>query len=141
MSLERRLRRAQQKNGRNGNHVAELGGQLQKAMGDLHRLEGLGRAADGVEKLLGELAELRDELQESISRVKDYDDVVLRLREQEHELARQRAVFMRFLCQPDLFVGPGNYMEKFLATEQRYRAEYDALIFLQKLIAWAKEAP
>ncbi len=130
MSLERRLRRQQQKNGGNGSSLAQLQG-LQKVVGDLGKLGGLGEAAHGVEQLVGELKGLRDQLQGAARQLADYGV----------ELDRQRAVFLRFLLSPDIFVGPGDYLQKFLAAEQRYRAEYDAMRALVLLLTWAKEAP
>lgn len=144
MSLERRLRRQQQK--KNGGTPPKMMGgnpfqQLQHMLGDLKQVQGLGEAAKGVQALgeklqdaqglVEELSGLRDELSGALDRIGGY----------EYELEKQRVVFMRFLFQSDLLVGPGDYIAKYLGLEARYRAEYDAMRFLMTLAIWAKEAP
>ena len=140
MSLERKMRRmAQQK--QNGHPPNNPLAQLTKALGDLQKVQELGQAAKTVsdlgeklqeaQGLVNELAGLRDELVQALA---DAGDVRV-------ELGRQRAVFMRFLVDaPQIVAGPQNYIEKFVATETRYRAEYDAMLLLVKLATWAKEA-
>lgn len=140
MSLQRKLRRQEQKkNGTtNGLPPGNPFGMLQKTLGDLKQFQGLGEMGkDLVEKLqevqgvVNELTGLRDDLKVALEEAGDV----------KVELERQRMVFLRFLSAPDLFVGPGDYVNKFLATEARYRAEYDAMLLLVSLVTWAKEAP
>lgn len=128
-SVERRLRRQQKHtNGAGANPLA----QLQKALADIQKVQGLGQATQGLEALVTELTALRGELKDALREAGDY----------RSELERQRAVFLRFLFYPDIILGSGpGAMAKFMAAEQRYRAEYDGMIFLLKLINWAKEAP
>jgi hypothetical protein len=135
MGLDRKLRRQQQR--KNGN--AHLGsdvlgsiGQITKVIGDLKQVQDLGKAAEGLPELLSELRAMRDSTQE----------VLAKNAELELELARQRAVFLRFFWVNDVLFSPGpELLSKFLAAEQRYRSEYDAMCVLMKLLSWAKEAP
>lgn len=153
MGMDRKLRRQQQRQNGHGapnNPLAQLqqtlgGGpnnpiaQLQGALGNLQKVSELGQAAQALQEKLGEaqalldeLGVLRDELRGSLGDVADV----------RVELGRQRAVFMRFLAATDSMVAtPGNYLEKFLQAEERYRGEYDAMLLLVKLATWAKEAP
>ncbi len=142
MSLERKMRRMAQKNGHQNGQPQNPLAQLTKALGDLQKVQELGQAAKTVsdlgekleeaQGLVNELAGLRDELVQALA---DAGDVRV-------ELDRQRAVFMRFLIEaPQIVAAPQNYIEKFVATEARYRGEYDAMLLLVKLASWAKEAP
>ncbi len=120
MSVARRLRRQEQK--RTG--VSGALGQIGQLHTALNNLKGLAESAPGVAGLVKELVELRDELREALDM-------------RDGELERQRAVFLRMLYYDNQQPG----VENFLATEQRYRAEYEAMLALIGLIRWAKEAP
>jgi hypothetical protein len=133
MGLDRRLRRQQQKHP-NGNALA----QLQSVLGDLQKVGQIGKTvqeAEGALKtqlpgLIEELSKLRDGVKMVLAENAD-----LKL-----GLERQRAVFLRFLYRPDLLLPSGRSgLEKFLATEQRYRDEYDAAPHPVDLMAWIKE--
>lgn len=117
-------------------------GQLTKALDDLKMVQELGQAAKTVEALqeklgraetlVNELATMGEALEAALEKAEGF----------QGELDRQRAVFLRFLINDDTLLSPGPEMyAKFLATEQRYRAEYDAMRFLAWLVEWAKEAP
>ena len=132
MGLERRLRRQQKHGNGHTNGLSDSLGQLQKALGDLQGVRELGQASQGVQEVVAELTELRDQLKTALAAVPDY----------QAELERQRAVFLRLLFYPDVLVTPGTAgTEALLAAEQRYRAEYDAMMVLVKLLSWVKEAP
>jgi hypothetical protein len=132
--MNRQLRRIQASS-KNGHGLSGMLGKLEGALGELQKVPQLGhleQAAQGVKELVGELTTLRDELKTALAEIPDY----------EVELGRQRAVFLRFLFYPDILLTPGEAgIGQFLSAEQRYRAEYDAMLFLVKLVTWAKEAP
>lgn len=139
MSLQRQLRRQAQKHGTNGNLANPLA-KLTEALSEIKKVSEIGQTAQGLEALsdklkeaatlVQELTQLRDDLKAVASR----DDLYL------VELERQRAVFLRFLFCPDLLMTSGqNNLQRFLAAEDRYRREYDAMCFLVKLLTWVKE--
>src|SRR5271156_3703102 len=110
--MNRQLRRAQAaaKNAHSNGVSGPLMGQLQSAIGDLKKVQELGETAEIVaelssklqaaEALITELAEMKDDLKTTLERVSLFDA----------ELARQRAVFLRFLFSPDILVSQGPEM-------------------------------
>ena len=142
----RQMRRSGGKNG------FGMVGQLQSALTDLKKVTALGEHAqvvsalseklDAANGLVAELTELRNDLQGLRDGLRAAPKATPdRSGELELELARQRAVFLRFLFSPDILVSQGpDMVKRFLAAEQRYRDEYDAMCGLVKILSWAKEA-
>jgi hypothetical protein len=146
--MNRQMRRMQKHGGPKGSNGAALAvSSLTDLLKTLPAFEQVAEAAKGVEPLVdklkdvqglvAELMQLRDDLKGMAAREAARED------EYKIELERQRAVFLRFLFSPNILMsssGQAN-LEKFLAAEQRYRNEYDAMVVLVKLLTWAKEAP
>ncbi len=132
--MNRQLRRAQASS-KNGHAIPSMLGRLEGALGELQKVQQLGQlgqAAQGVQDLVAELKGLRDELTTALERVPEV----------EAELEKQRVVFLRLLFYPDILMTPGEAgLTQFLSAERRYRAEYDAMLFLVRLASWAQEAP
>jgi len=137
--MDRNLRRQQKKNG--GAHLGlGIQGQITAALDELKKVGDIGQVAESLPGLLTELVELRDELRGAVAHAEESGLAF------EAELTKQRAVFMRFFwsrgsveAEPSLSPGP-DMLSKFLTLEERYRAEYDAMCVLVKLLSWAKEA-
>jgi hypothetical protein len=129
--------------GRNGGQ-ATLVGQLGGALTDLKKMSELGGVAEELSAKLSEASSLveelqlmRDDLRRGFAGDPDLNDRVACL---EGELACQRAVFLRFLYSHDFCVTNSPDMtSRFLAAEQRYRAEYGALCGLVRILSLAKE--
>ena len=141
MSLARQLRRQQK---RGGADIANPLGQLQAVLGDLKKVSDLGDTARGVEALGSKLKEAQALVDELAGLRNDLKQALNREEERDVELNRQRAVFLRFLFHSsDLLMSSSGQdnIERYLAVEQRYRAEYDGMRLLVRFLTWVKEAP
>ena len=140
MGAARNIRRQQQKMAAKGNGHSSPLDQLRDALGGLKQIQDLGQTAFSLENLAGKAQEAQDivdELKELRGALKEALDYAAECKE---ELARQRAVFLRLLTQPEPFLGPGDdIVENFLAAESQYRAEYNALLLFVRFLTWVKE--
>jgi hypothetical protein len=119
MGLDRKLSRVlARKNGNGGTPAVNPLAALQKLQEAAQAAGGLHEALATVQGLVVELTASRGALEQALQTVSGLD----------YELMRQRAVFLRFLHTPDFIVTPGpEGITRFIATEERFRAEYDVL--------------
>lgn len=115
---------------------------LQGVLDGLQKVQDLGKAAEEVGKLgsaldqagraAGELVEMKNDLLRTAEKLQD------RLGRVEYETSRQRAVMLRFLWNLNAErVLPEQSVADFLAVEERYQAEYDAMALLVWLLTFA----
>lgn len=110
---------------------------MQAMQQGLLKLQEAAQAATGLQEALTVVQALAGELEASRGALVEALQTVGGL---EHELAKQRAVFLRFLFSPDFIVTPGpGGIPRFLATEERFRAEYDVLQAFTLLAERVKE--
>jgi len=138
MGMDRNLRRQQKKNGGAHLGLGRIQGQITAALDELKKVGDIGQVAESLPGLLTELVELRDELRGAVAHAEESGLAF------EAELTKQRAVFMRFFWSRGSVEAEPSFspdmLFKFLTLEERYRAEYDAMCVLVKLLSWAKEA-
>lgn len=131
MGLDRKLSRVlARKNGNGGISTANPLEALQKLQEAAKAASGLHEALATVQGLVEELTASRGALEQALETVAGLD----------YELLRQRAVFLRFFHTPDFIVTPGpGGITRFIATEERFRAEYDVLRAFELLAERMKE--
>lgn len=114
---------------------------LQGVLEGLQKVQDLGKAAEEVGKLGGALGDARDQLGALVYMKDDLlrtaGEVQDRLARVEYEVGRQRAVMLRFLWGLNQErILPEQSVADFLAVEERYQAEYDAMTFLVWLLTF-----
>lgn len=98
---------------------------LKEVLGGLSALQGALPGLSQLEEVIGEAKRLALELEKARD---DFAWATVELSDAAYELRKQRAVFLRFLYSPDCLIPTGpSGLNRFLASETRYRAEYDVL--------------
>lgn len=136
MGQNRNLARLQRKAAvKNGSHASN--GAPMNPMAALAKLSEVGEMAVTLQESMEKAQALAEELEGS----RDILSTALEALEGlQHELTKQRMVFLRLLYSPDILLsaGPGG-VAKLLANEERFRAEYDVLQAFVLLAESAKE--